>query len=51
CQARMTVDQMLDMPFYHPVVEEGVRTALRALHAELARDAAGFVPGGDEPGE
>jgi dihydrolipoamide dehydrogenase len=51
CQARMTVDQMLDMPFYHPVVEEGVRTALRALHAELARDAAGFVPAGDEPGE
>ena len=51
CQARMTVDQMLDMPFYHPVVEEGARTALRALHAELARDAAGFVPPGDEPGE
>ena len=51
CQARMTVDQMLDMPFYHPVVEEGARTALRALHAELARDAAGFVPAGDEPGE
>ncbi len=37
CQARMTVDQMLDMPFYHPVIEEGVRTALRALHAELAK--------------
>ena len=51
CQARMTVDEMLDMPFYHPVVEEGVRTALRALHAELARDAAAFVPAGDEPGE
>jgi dihydrolipoamide dehydrogenase len=40
CQARMTVDQMLEMPFYHPVVEEGVRTALRALHEELARDRA-----------
>ena len=40
CQARMTVDQMLEMPFYHPVVEEGLRTALRHLHAELARDAA-----------
>lgn len=40
CQARMTVGQMLEMPFYHPVVEEGVRTALRALHVELARDRA-----------
>jgi dihydrolipoamide dehydrogenase len=34
-QARMTVAQMLDMPFYHPVVEEGLRTALRDLHARL----------------
>ena len=30
-QARMTVPQVLDMPFYHPVVEEGLRTALRLL--------------------
>jgi dihydrolipoamide dehydrogenase len=37
CQSRMTVEQMLEMPFYHPVVEEGVRTALRELHAELAK--------------
>ncbi|MDL2356770.1 MAG: dihydrolipoyl dehydrogenase [Pseudomonadota bacterium] len=50
CQARMTVDQMLEMPFYHPVVEEGVRTALRALHAELARDAADRVMAPDAPG-
>ena len=28
-QAKMTIAQMLDMPFYHPVIEEGVRTALR----------------------
>ncbi|PWF41219.1 dihydrolipoyl dehydrogenase [Massilia glaciei] len=35
CQARLTVDQMLDMPFYHPVIEEGVRTALRDLSGEL----------------
>lgn len=34
-QAKMTVPQMLDMPFYHPVIEEGVRTALRDLHANL----------------
>jgi dihydrolipoamide dehydrogenase len=26
-----TVQQMLDSPFYHPVVEEGLRTALRQL--------------------
>jgi dihydrolipoamide dehydrogenase len=24
-----TVQQMLDSPFYHPVVEEGLHTALR----------------------
>jgi dihydrolipoamide dehydrogenase len=34
-QARMTVGQMLDMPFYHPVVEEGLRTALRDLDAHI----------------
>lgn len=27
-----TVQQMLNSPFYHPVVEEGLRTALRQLH-------------------
>src|SRR5690606_39813781 len=26
-QQQMTIAQMLDMPFYHPVVEEGLRTA------------------------
>jgi dihydrolipoamide dehydrogenase len=36
-QARMTIDQMLDMPFYHPVVEEGLRTALRDLSKELQK--------------
>jgi dihydrolipoamide dehydrogenase len=34
-QAGMTVSQMLDMPFYHPVVEEGLRTALRDLDARI----------------
>jgi len=32
---RMTVASMLEMPFYHPVVEEGLRTALRDLEAKL----------------
>jgi dihydrolipoamide dehydrogenase len=40
-QQRLTVDQMLEMPFYHPVVEEGVRTALRDASARLrAGDSA-----------
>ncbi|MDX1636164.1 MAG: dihydrolipoyl dehydrogenase, partial [Marinobacter sp.] len=34
-QKRMTVSEMLEMPFYHPVVEEGVRTALRDLNHKL----------------
>mmetsp|Transcript_10440 Transcript_10440/g.11926 ORF Transcript_10440/g.11926 Transcript_10440/m.11926 type:complete len:528 (+) Transcript_10440:159-1742(+) len=37
-QSKMTVSQMLDMPFYHPVIEEGVRTALRNLNAKLRID-------------
>ena len=34
-QMEMTVPQMLEMPFYHPVVEEGLRTALRDLNEKL----------------
>ncbi|MBZ9538623.1 dihydrolipoyl dehydrogenase [Modicisalibacter tunisiensis] len=34
-QQRLTVSQMLDMPFYHPVIEEGLRTGLRDLNANL----------------
>lgn len=34
-QKRMTVDDMLEMPFYHPVIEEGLRTALRDVKHEL----------------
>ncbi|WP_114973410.1 dihydrolipoyl dehydrogenase [Rhodoferax ferrireducens] len=34
-QQRMTVSAMLDMPFYHPVIEEGLRTALRDLNHKL----------------
>ncbi|WP_375057271.1 dihydrolipoyl dehydrogenase [Zobellella sp. DQSA1] len=39
-QSRMTVAQMLEMPFFHPVIEEGVRTALRDLNAGLHRGPA-----------
>jgi dihydrolipoamide dehydrogenase len=45
CQARLTVAQMLDMPFYHPVIEEGVRTALRDLAAELEKGAPAVAAG------
>ena len=37
-QQKMTVNQMLDMPFYHPVIEEGLRTALRDVQAKLQID-------------
>jgi dihydrolipoamide dehydrogenase len=38
-QMGLTVDAMLAMPFYHPVVEEGLRTALRDAAAKLAASA------------
>jgi len=34
-QSGLSVAQALEMPFYHPVVEEGVRTALRDAHTKL----------------
>lgn len=34
-QQQLTVPQMLEMPFYHPVIEEGVRTALRHAASQL----------------
>ena len=34
-QQGLTVDRMLAMPFYHPVVEEGIRTALRDAATKL----------------
>ena len=40
-QQRMTVSSMLDMPFYHPVIEEGLRTALRDLSHQLHIGPAG----------
>ncbi|MEN0038928.1 MAG: dihydrolipoyl dehydrogenase [Cellvibrio sp.] len=38
-QMRMTVSEILNLPFYHPVLEEGVRTALRDLNHKLHRGA------------
>lgn len=34
-QLRLTVPEILELPFYHPVIEEGVRTALRDLNHKL----------------
>ncbi|MDN4036995.1 dihydrolipoyl dehydrogenase [Massilia sp. YIM B02443] len=50
CQMRLTVEQMLDMPFYHPVIEEGVRTALRDLAANLSKGESETVVEDTEPG-
>lgn len=37
CQKRMTISEMLEMPFYHPVIEEGLRTALRDTNNKLCK--------------
>lgn len=34
-QRELTVPEFLGMPFYHPVIEEGLRTALRRIAREL----------------
>jgi dihydrolipoamide dehydrogenase len=49
-QGRLTVEQMLEMPFYHPVVEEGVRTALRDLASNIAKGGSDIDPDEVEPG-
>ena len=36
-QQELTVDDALRMPFYHPVLEEGLRTALQAVKADLGK--------------
>jgi dihydrolipoamide dehydrogenase len=39
-ERKLTVQQLLRMPFYHPVFEEGLRTALRDLAQQLGPIAA-----------
>jgi dihydrolipoamide dehydrogenase len=36
---KMTVNQVLALPFYHPVIEEGLRTALRDLREKVKEKA------------
>ncbi|MEO7066464.1 MAG: dihydrolipoyl dehydrogenase [Rhodanobacter sp.] len=38
-QSRVTVAEALEMPFYHPTIEEGLRTALRKLLKALGMGA------------
>lgn len=35
CQLRLDIDAILELPFYHPVVEEGLRTALQQARRKL----------------
>jgi hypothetical protein len=37
-QSQLTVEQMLGLPFYHPVIEEGLRNALRDAQKKLCKD-------------
>jgi dihydrolipoamide dehydrogenase len=50
-QSGLTIDQMLAMPFYHPVVEEGLRTALRDVAAQLVAHATKEQPQHPEKSE
>jgi dihydrolipoamide dehydrogenase len=43
-QSGLTIERMLEMPFYHPVVEEGLRTALRDAKARLDSARANKQP-------
>jgi dihydrolipoamide dehydrogenase len=36
-QEKQTVFDLLNLPFYHPTVEEGLRTALREGRAKVSR--------------
>lgn len=36
-QSGLRIHEMLEMPFYHPVIEEGLRTALRDVQSKLAQ--------------
>lgn len=51
-QSKLTVQQMMSLPYYHPTVEEGVRTAIRDLGKKLGvagqcpPEDRGYGPGG-----
>jgi dihydrolipoyl dehydrogenase len=41
-QQRLTVFEMLQLPFYHPVIEEGLHTALRDLARQVRKRRSRF---------
>ncbi|MDF1677140.1 MAG: dihydrolipoyl dehydrogenase [Legionellaceae bacterium] len=41
-EQELTVFDLLKMPFYHPVLEEGMRTAIRNLSEKVAKKATGL---------
>lgn len=47
---RSTVAELLELPFYHPVIEEGVRTALRDVQAHVHAPPEPAQPAYCEPG-
>ena len=47
-QMKLTIAQMLEMPFYHPVVQEGLRTALRDTQVKLDAAAAAALDAEDD---
>ena len=40
----LTVEEMLERPFYHPCLEEGLRTALRRLRKDIERSPREPIP-------
>jgi dihydrolipoamide dehydrogenase len=50
CQQGLSVPAILDMPFYHPVFEEGLRTALRELARKLELTPQQCEDEADSPG-
>jgi len=49
-QTGHTATSLLEMPFYHPTVEEGVRTALREICKQVDKGIPAHIDQGDAPG-
>jgi dihydrolipoamide dehydrogenase len=37
-EKKVTLKEMLDLPYYHPVIEEGLRTAVRDANSKVAKN-------------
>jgi dihydrolipoamide dehydrogenase len=48
-EQQMTVERALEMPFYHPVIEEALQDALLELKAELTKPRPGWASGWLKP--